>query len=122
MYLICEKKLEYPEKTFACTGTTCKLHKKRPHPADPAIATYCTTVPCQPARLKGSAANVFVLDTTPSKVLISLWVRAELKDHGMVLMMHFVNVKNHSFLLKSFVGYRVSSVDSSWISTDLDTH
>lgn len=68
MYLICEKEEEYPEKTFAGKGTTCKLHKERPQPADPAIANYCTTVPRQPARLKGSAANVFVLDTTPSEV------------------------------------------------------
>ncbi|MED6262437.1 hypothetical protein ATANTOWER_019367 [Ataeniobius toweri] len=30
MYLDCGRKLEYPVRTHACTGRTCKLHAERP--------------------------------------------------------------------------------------------
>ncbi|MEQ2256432.1 hypothetical protein ILYODFUR_024129 [Ilyodon furcidens] len=30
MFLDCGRKLEYPERTHACTGTTFKLHAERP--------------------------------------------------------------------------------------------
>ncbi|KAK5601247.1 hypothetical protein CRENBAI_002310 [Crenichthys baileyi] len=30
MYLDCERKPEYPVRTHACTGRTCKLHAERP--------------------------------------------------------------------------------------------
>uniref|UniRef100_A0A3P9QC98 Golgi reassembly-stacking protein 1-like n=1 Tax=Poecilia reticulata TaxID=8081 RepID=A0A3P9QC98_POERE len=32
MFLGCGRKPEYPEKTHACTGRTCKLHAERPGP------------------------------------------------------------------------------------------